>query len=151
MSTGKQLMWVEEAMPFHTFTQGTALPSYRRDHKYNDEYRRQSITMMSEEDRNDFSDFTERNSGTVVAVRQTAGVRNMMRLALEIYPKMLAKGWIHGNGGIADQAAFREAYFVSRKQISEELLPETLGCHNRRPKDPTCSQDSRCLFINGFG
>ena len=189
-------MWVEEQMPFHSFTQSTSLPDFRMDHNYNDWYRRQSITMsmlclraattstnihapytcphrtpsslgtdhaspyaesrlgralfptVSEADRDEFSDFAERNSGTVIAVRQTAAVRNMMSLALEIYPKMLAKGWIHGNGGIADQAAFREAYFVNRKQVSEELLSRRLGCH-RKEGGKTCGQNPRCLFVNG--
>jgi hypothetical protein len=137
-------MWVEEWMPWHTFTQHTSLPDHEKTAS-NYKARTQSITPMSQADRKEFAHFKERNSGTVVAVRQTSAVHKMMRLALEIYPKMLAKGWIHGNWGIADQGAFREAYFVHRNEITEKLLPLKQGCH--QPGE--CGDYPSCLFVNG--
>ena len=75
-----------------------------------------------------FHDFGERNSGTVIAVRHTPAVQRWLNLTLKIYLEMLARGFIRGNGGIADQGAFREAFFVNRHEITEQLLPTSIGC-----------------------
>jgi hypothetical protein len=65
---------------------------------------------------------------------------------------MLPTGWLHGNSGIADQAAWREAYFVNRHKILEELLPTDVGCHAQKMRCPRRPNPSakwgHCLFIN---
>ena len=61
--------------------------NYRTDHNNPEQLRvrRQSIPPLNESERDEFSDFTERNSGTVVAVRHTDAVHRFLNMTLEIY------------------------------------------------------------------
>ena len=103
--------------------------------------------------RHAYARFGERNSGTVLAVRRSAATRAWLEDALRIYPKQLAAGFVAGAGGRADQPALREAAFLHREAIREQLLPPAVACRGADARGP-CGvagpfrRYRRCLFLH---
>ena len=81
----------------------------------------------------EFSNFAERNSGTIIAVRRTAKTKAFLDDVLLIYSRLEKKGLTHSGDiqkfiGSAnekighDQGAFREAFFIHRHEITEHVM-----------------------------
>ena len=91
----------------------------------------------------EYGEFAERNTGTVVVVRKTDATKSFLDDVLAIFSKLEAAGMVHsgdikkfvGTAGEKighDQGAFREAMFLHRHKITETVMPAGKDANRRK-------------------
>lgn len=88
-----------------------------------------------------FVEFSERNSGTLFAVRRSEKTTRWLADAAELYPRMVEAKVVLG-----DQPALRESFFLHRRALKEVIVHENYGCRANLWKLPFYlqGQGSRC-------
>ena len=100
----------------------------------------------------EYVSFGERNTGTVFAVRRSSATVAWMRDTIRLYGQLIASGLVTGNGGLADQPAWRESFFLHRNSLKERLIWRQQACHKMliAPKNCSCwCTCGPCLYVHG--
>lgn len=100
-----------------------------------------------------FRHFAERNTGTIFGVRKTPFSRLWLTDALDMRANQSSSQRRKNYRAFADQAAFRESFFLHREGLREYLFPLDRACRDPEHKKYKCSscacECSKCLFIHG--
>lgn len=139
---------VQEAMVGNDVVWSLDVYAWGATKDQNDKYASPAIDEQLEE----YKEFRERNSGTIVAVnRRKPAVQRWLQSAQDIFvqqknlpEKILRKTF-------TDQAAFRESFFLHRKELSEFLVDQELACRELKAArtDGCLCECSDCLAIHG--
>ena len=120
-----------------------------------------SVTPMSRTQREQFSTFKERNTGTIFGVKRSHATRSWLHLSLVLYDQLAASGRVgvfklpNSETRALDQPSLRESFFVMHTQVglTERLAPGNQACrrvYTRMSPQPyndlgaACSNRTRC-------
>ena len=99
----------------------------------------------------EYSQFGERNTGTVFGVRRTTSTQLWLTDALDVRSDQIGKKRLYSPTN--DQPAFRESFFLHRHKLKEHVLSKNLACRSRNPTGNRCActcECSSCLFVHDF-
>ena len=113
---------------------------------------------MRDEDIKNFTHFHERNTGTVFAVLKSPATNRWLTDALDLRALQSTQEHLEkyrtewSNWEYKDQPAFRESYFLHRRELSEYIYPNSIACRDGGGQLKGCQcmcNCSSCLFLHG--
>jgi len=101
----------------------------------------------------EYQKFSERNTGSLFAVRQSLATHRWLNDALSIRANQSHGKYKTQFREFNDQAALREAYFIHRHSLREHLIPPSLACREPFPFRHACTTCmcvcSSCGVVHG--